>query len=61
MGGPCYTIGGKIVVGMAAFSEHVALWFHQAAKQEKTKASRVAKILPMIESGVGLNDKYRKC
>lgn len=30
------------------------------AKQEKTKLSRIEKILPMIEDGVGLNDKYRK-
>ena len=30
------------------------------AKQEKTKVSRLDKILPMIESGIGLNDKYRK-
>lgn len=159
-GAPCYTIGGKNVVGVAAMKNHVALWFHQgvflsdpdrvlitasdgktkalrqwrftsakeipatrlkaylreaianqregkqlapardqplemppelaqalrghqparrafealskgrqreyaeyvaSAKQAKTKASRLAKILPMIESGVGLNDKYRNC
>lgn len=30
------------------------------AKQEKTKLSRIEKILPMIAGGVGLNDKYRK-
>lgn len=30
------------------------------AKQEKTKLSRIEKILPMIGDGVGLNDKYRK-
>ena len=29
------------------------------AKQEKTKASRLGRILPMIIEGVGLNDKYR--
>ena len=28
-GGPCYTVGGKNVVGLGAFSEFVALWFHQ--------------------------------
>ena len=32
-----------------------------SAKQEKTKLSRLEKIMPMIESGVGLNDKYRNC
>ncbi len=31
------------------------------AKREATKASRVEKIVPMIEAGVGLNDKYRNC
>ena len=30
------------------------------AKQEKTKLSRLEKILPMIAEGVGLNDKYSK-
>lgn len=30
-----------------------------SAKQEKTKTSRLAKILPMIMEGKGLNDKYR--
>lgn len=29
------------------------------AKQEKTKLRRLAKILPMIKSGAGLNDAYR--
>ena len=33
----------------------------ESAKQEKTKVSRLAKILPMIEQGIGLNDKYRNC
>ena len=30
-----------------------------AAKQEKTKLTRLEKIKPMITKGVGLNDKYR--
>ncbi|MEO0525827.1 MAG: DUF1801 domain-containing protein [Bacteroidota bacterium] len=29
------------------------------AKQEKTKLSRLEKIVPMIKQGIGLNDKYR--
>jgi uncharacterized protein YdeI (YjbR/CyaY-like superfamily) len=29
------------------------------AKRDETKNSRIAKILPMIKSGIGLNDKYR--
>ena len=38
------------------YAEYIAL-----AKQDKTKASRLEKILPMIEQGIGLNDKYRNC
>ena len=30
------------------------------AKRAETKVKRLAKILPMIKQGVGLNDKYRK-
>lgn len=30
------------------------------AKQEKTKLSRLEKILPMISEGLGMNDHYRK-
>lgn len=29
------------------------------ARRDSTKASRIEKILPMIEAGVGLNDRYR--
>ena len=32
-----------------------------SAKQEKTKASRLDKIIPMILEGAGLNDMYRNC
>lgn len=31
------------------------------AKQDATKEKRIAKILPMICAGVGLNDQYRNC
>ena len=30
-----------------------------SAKRENTQLNRLKKILPMIKSGVGLNDKYR--
>lgn len=30
------------------------------AKQEATKSRRLEKIIPMIEQGIGLHDKYRK-
>lgn len=36
------------------YSEYIT-----TAKQEKTKHSRLEKILPMITTGKGLNDKYR--
>jgi len=32
-----------------------------SAKRDETKQKRIEKILPMIESGIGLNDKYRNC
>lgn len=38
------------------YAEHIA-----EAKREETKSKRLAKILPMIAAGVGLNDKYRSC
>ena len=31
-----------------------------SAKRDETKKNRIAKILPMIVAGVGLNDKYRR-
>ena len=36
------------------YSEHI-----NSAKRDETKARRLAKIIPMILSGAGLNDKYR--
>jgi len=38
------------------FANHVS-----EAKQEATRLKRVEKIIPMIKSGIGLNDRYRKC
>lgn len=32
-----------------------------SAKREKTKTDRLAKIIPMIEAGKGLYDKYKNC
>lgn len=36
------------------YAEYIEL-----AKREETKLSRLDKILPMIKSGIGLNDKYK--
>ena len=38
------------------YADHV-----QDAKRAETKEKRLAKIVPMIEAGVGLHDKYRNC
>lgn len=32
-----------------------------AAKRPETKQKRLEKILPMLQNGIGLNDKYRNC
>ncbi len=52
---------------MAAAFEQLSLYnqneyseYITSAKQDKTKQSRLTKILPLIQSGKGLNDKYRK-
>lgn len=51
-GGPCFTINGKLVLGIGAFKSYVGIWFHQGvflkdpkkvlinANEEKTKALR---------------------
>ncbi|MFT5049315.1 MAG: hypothetical protein ACI8QZ_000707 [Chlamydiales bacterium] len=36
------------------YAEHVA-----TAKRAETKASRIAKMLPMISAGIGLDDRHR--
>ncbi len=38
------------------FAEYIA-----EAKREATKQKRLAKIIPMVLDGIGLNDKYRNC
>ena len=35
-GAPCYTYGGKNVVGIGAFKSYFGLWFHQGALLEDT-------------------------
>lgn len=39
--------------------EYIA--FIDDAKREATKINRLEKIIPMIKTGIGLNDKYRNC
>ena len=38
------------------YAEHVG-----SAKQESTRQRRLEKVVPMIEAGVGLHDKYKNC
>ncbi|MEN2413016.1 YdeI/OmpD-associated family protein [Flavobacterium mesophilum] len=41
------------------YKQYEFLEYIETAKQEKTKLSRIEKVLPMILANVGLNDKYR--
>ena len=41
------------------YKQYEFLEYIEMAKQEKTKLSRIEKIIPMILENVGLNDKYR--
>ena len=36
------------------YAEYIA-----GAKREETRSKRLQKVFPMIEAGIGLNDKYR--
>ncbi len=38
------------------YAEHVG-----SARQEATRRRRLEKVIPMIEAGVGLHDKYKNC
>ena len=62
-GSPTYTLNGKLVAGIAAFKNHMAIWFHQGvflkdehgklvnAQEGKTKALRQWR----IEEGDSIN------
>lgn len=41
------------------YKQYEFLEYIETAKQEKTKLSRIEKVIPMILANVGLNDKYR--
>lgn len=49
----------KAFTGLSAYKQKEFCEYIAEAKQEATKARRLQKILPMIEKGLGLNDKYR--
>lgn len=46
---------------LTPFKQKEYLEYITSAKQDKTKVSRIDKIIPMIIEGIGLNDKYQKC
>jgi len=48
-------------IKLTAYKQRDYMEYISTAKQERTKLSRLAKILPMIDEGIGLNDKYRNC
>lgn len=41
------------------YKQYEFLEYIETAKQEKTKLSRIEKVIPMILNNLGLNDKYR--
>ncbi|RXM43798.1 YdeI family protein [Flavobacterium sp. YO64] len=41
------------------YKQYEFLEYIESAKQEKTKLSRIEKVIPMLLANVGLNDKYR--
>lgn len=41
------------------YKQYEFLEYIKTAKQEKTKLSRMEKVIPMILNNIGLNDKYR--
>ncbi|MET1260060.1 YdeI/OmpD-associated family protein [Flagellimonas sp. DF-77] len=47
--------------GLSPYKQKEYCEYIATAKQDKTKARRMEKILPMIEDGIGLNDAYRNC
>jgi uncharacterized protein YdeI (YjbR/CyaY-like superfamily) len=46
------------VLSVSKRNEYIT--YIEEAKQEKTKLSRIDKIIPLVLSGKGLNDKYKK-
>ncbi|CAA9200198.1 YdeI/OmpD-associated family protein [Flavobacterium collinsii] len=43
----------------SAYKQYEFLEYIETAKQDKTKLSRIEKVIPMILQNIGLNDKYR--
>lgn len=52
---------GEVFKAMTKGKQREYADYIASAKQDKTKLSRLEKIIPMIEQNIGLNDKYRNC
>ena len=46
-------------IKFSPYKQYEFLEYIETAKQEKTKLSRIEKVIPMILNNIGLNDKYR--
>ena len=51
----------KAFITLSPYKQRDYAEYVLSAKQEKTKLTRLEKIIPMINQGIGLNDKYRNC
>lgn len=51
----------KAFLALSPYKQRDYAEYISTAKQDKTKLSRLEKIIPMIHAGIGLNDKYRNC
>jgi len=51
----------KAFITLSPYKQRDYAEYISSAKQEKTKLARLEKIIPMINQGIGLNDKYRNC
>lgn len=47
-------------MGLSPYKQNEYCEYIDTAKQEKTRISRMEKILPLINQGIGINDIYRK-
>ncbi len=46
--------------GLSPYKQREYCEYIESAKQEKTRVSRMEKILPLIKLGMGINDKYKR-
>ena len=51
----------KAFIILSPYKQQDYIEYISSAKQEKTKLTRLKKIIPMINQGIGLYDKYRNC